>query len=57
MLRLIGAIVVILLILVPLLLRIGVPDHTGLLNEFVDLETHAITYVVDTLRNVWDRYG
>jgi hypothetical protein len=50
MLRLIGAIVVILLIVGPLLVRVGVLDQGGLLREFVDLETRLFIEVFDWLR-------
>jgi hypothetical protein len=57
MLRLIGIIVVILLLIGPLLVRIGVVDHTGLLQDFVDLETRAFVDLVDAIRSVWDRFA
>lgn len=57
MLRLIGAIIVVLLILAPVLVRAGVPDHTGLLQQFVDLETRFFVDLVDGVRSLWDRYA
>jgi hypothetical protein len=33
-----------------------VPDHTGLLREFVDLETRFFVDVVDAVRGLWNRY-
>jgi hypothetical protein len=56
MFRLIGAIIVVLLVVAPVLLRAGVPDHTGLLREFVDLETRFFVDVVDTIRALGNRY-
>jgi hypothetical protein len=56
MLRLIGAIIVVLLVLAPVLLRAGVPDHTGLLGEFVDLETRLFVDAVNAVRGLWNRY-
>ncbi len=47
MLRLIGAIVVILLIVGPLLVRVGMIDQGGLLREFVDLETRFFIEIFD----------
>jgi hypothetical protein len=57
MLRLIGAIIVLLLIIAPVLVRAGVPDHTGLLQQFVDLETRFFVDLVDAVRSLWDRYA
>jgi len=55
MLRLIGAVVVILLIAGPLLVRIGVFDQAGLLREFVDLETRLFVELVDFVRRLAGR--
>jgi hypothetical protein len=57
MLRLIGAIIVALLILAPVLLRAGISDHMGFLEEFVDLETRVFVYLADVFRSLWDRYA
>jgi len=55
MLRLIGAIVVILLIVGPLLVRVGVLDQGGFLHEFVDLETRLFVEVLDWIRALFGR--
>ena len=57
MLRLIGAIVVILLIIGPLLVRAGVLDQSSVLREFVDLETRVFVDIVDGIRSLWVRYA
>ena len=57
MLRLIGAIVVILLIIGPLLVRAGVLDQSSVLREFVDLETRVFVDIVDGIRGLWVRYA
>ena len=55
MLRLIGAIIVLLLILGPILVRVGVADQAGFLQGFVDLETRAATDVIDWVRTLIGR--
>jgi hypothetical protein len=50
MLRLIGAIVVILVIVGPLLVRVGLLDQGGFLREFVDLETRLFVDLVEWIR-------
>jgi hypothetical protein len=57
MLRLIGAIIVILLLIGPILVRIGWVDEQGLLREFVDLEIRFFVYLADTVRSFWNRYA
>jgi hypothetical protein len=54
-LRLIGAIVVLLLIAGPLLVRVGMLDQGGLLREFVDLETRFFVEIVDAVRRLVNR--
>jgi hypothetical protein len=55
MLRLIGAIVVILLIIGPLLVQAGMLGHDGLLGQFVDLETRTFVDAFNAVRDLWDR--
>ncbi len=55
MLRLIGAIVVVLLILAPLLTRIGLVDQYGLLHGFVDLEARALEELVGAIDRLFGR--
>ena len=55
MLRLIGAIIVLLLILGPILVRVGVADQAGFLQEFVDLETRVVTDIIDWIRALISR--
>jgi hypothetical protein len=57
MLRLIGAIIVILLIIGPLLVQVGLLDQGGLIRQFVDLETKVFVDVVNGVRGLWDRYA
>jgi hypothetical protein len=52
MLRLIGAIIVLLLIAGPLLVQTGILDHAGLIREFVDLETRLFLQLVDAIRGL-----
>ncbi len=55
MLRLIGAVIVLLLILGPVLVRVGVVDRAGFLQEFVDMETRAVTDLIDWVRALLGR--
>ena len=57
MLRLIGAIVVILLVVGPLLEQAGLLGGSGLLREFVDLEIRAFVALVAWVRAVFARIG
>jgi hypothetical protein len=57
MLKLIGAIIVILLVIGPVLVRAGVTDQAGLLTQFVDLETRFFVDLVDAVRNLWNHYA
>jgi hypothetical protein len=52
MLRLIGALVLIVLILGPLLLQLGVLEHTGLFRELIELEVKAFTQLLDLVRDL-----
>jgi hypothetical protein len=55
MLRLIGAIVVILLVIGPLLVQIGVLDNHGLIRSFVDLEVQSFAALVAFIRHLAPR--
>jgi hypothetical protein len=57
MLRLIGAIIVVLLFIGPLLLQIGLLDHGGLIRGFVDLEVQTFADLVAFLRRLFNRGG
>jgi len=57
MLRLIGAIVVVLLLLGPLLLHAGLLEHVPLLRDFVLLEIHAFDVMVGAIRNLFGAHG
>jgi hypothetical protein len=50
MLRLLGALVLIVLILGPVLLQIGVLENAGLFRELIELEVKAFSELVDFLR-------
>lgn len=52
-LRLIGALIVILLIIGPLLMQAGLLDNAGLLHDFVALEIRAFTDLVDWIRAIF----
>jgi hypothetical protein len=55
MLRLIGAIVIALLIIGPLLAQAGLLDHAGLLRDLVDLEVRSFVDVVNWFRRMTGR--
>jgi hypothetical protein len=55
MLRLIGAIIVVLLFIGPLLVQIGLLDHGGLIRSFVDLEVRTFSDLVAFIRHLFNR--
>jgi hypothetical protein len=55
MLRLIGAIIVVLLFIGPLMAQIGLLDHGGLIRGFVDLEVQTFAALVAFLRHLFNR--
>ncbi|MBV9539253.1 MAG: hypothetical protein JOY70_10005 [Acidisphaera sp.] len=57
MLRLIGAIVIILLVVGPLLEQAGLLDHAGVFREFVDVEVRAFAELAAWIRGVFARIG
>jgi hypothetical protein len=57
MLRLIGAVIVVLLIAGPLLAQTGMLDRWGLIQEFVHLETKLFVHLVDAIRRLWAGNG
>ncbi len=52
MLRLLGALVLIVLIIGPLLLQLGVLDNAGLFRELIELEVKAFSQAVDFVRDL-----
>jgi hypothetical protein len=52
MLKFIGAVVLIVLIVGPLLLQAGVLEDTGLFRELIELEVRAFTDLVDVIREL-----
>jgi hypothetical protein len=52
MLRLIGAVVLIVLVIGPLLLQLGVLEHTGLFRELIELEVKAFSELLDIVRDL-----
>jgi hypothetical protein len=57
MLKLIGAIIVVLLFIGPLLVQIGLVDSGGLIRGFVDLEVQTFAALVAFLRHPFNRGG
>jgi hypothetical protein len=57
MLRIIGAIIVVLLFIGPLLVQIGLVDSGGLIRGFVDLEVQTFAALVAFLRHPFNRGG
>ena len=57
MLKLIGAVVVLLLVAGPLLVQIGLLDQGGIIREFVDIETKLFVDLVDLFRGLWARHA
>ncbi|HEX3350949.1 MAG TPA: hypothetical protein VHS58_22885 [Acetobacteraceae bacterium] len=57
MLRLIGAIVVVLLIIGPLLLQAGLLDNGGVFRQLVEIEVQAFADLVAWLRMMFARLG
>jgi hypothetical protein len=52
MLRIIGAIVVVLLLVGPLALQAGLLENAGLVRQFVGLEVQAFADIVNTVRSL-----
>jgi hypothetical protein len=55
MLRLIGALVVLLLLIGPLMANAGLLDNTGILHQFVELETRAFAELLAAIRGMLHR--
>jgi hypothetical protein len=50
--RMLGRILLVLLVVAPILTRLGLSDSYGLISGFVDIETHAVGSLVSAARQV-----